>query len=136
MTAALELGREPHLHDIAQQAVPQQASAEHENIRVVVQSRHPCGRHVVDQRGAHARELVRRDRHPDSRPAQQNAPRRAPLGHGPCDRLSIVRIVDRAIVVSTEVLAPQAQPGNRVQYDRLGSECRMVRSDYNRKIFG
>ena len=135
MATALELRREPRLDDVAQEAVAEQPPAEHENVRVVVKARHARRRYVVDQRRANAGELVRGDRHADARPAQQHAARGATLRHRARDLCSVVGIIDRAIVMSTEVAARYTEGGERVCHDALGGDGRVVRGDYDGEIF-
>lgn len=134
MATALELRREPRLDDVAQEAVAEQPTAEHEDVGVVVETRHTRRRDVVDQRRTNAGKLVCGDRHADARPAQQHAARGAPLRHRARDLRSIVGIVDRAIVVSTEVSAWHTEGGERVCDDALGGDGRVVRGDYDGEI--
>ena len=85
--------REPRIEDLLELRGGGGAQAEREHVRVVPAPRARRCRRVGAQRGAHARDLVRRDRCAGARPAAHDPLLGAPLRHIAGDRLARPRPV-------------------------------------------
>src|SRR5512141_3176838 len=79
VTAALKFGVKPGFYDVQGDAPADDPLAHYEQIGVIVQPAHPCGKVVMAKRGPHAGKSVRHDRHADPGAADQDAAVDGPL---------------------------------------------------------
>lgn len=104
VTAALESGRQPRVDDPLHERIADEVRRQAQHVRVVVPPGHHGRQLIVAQRRAHALDLVRRDRHADARPAEQDPEICRSIGDGLRRRIGRVGVVARFGILGAEVV--------------------------------
>ncbi len=105
------------------------AGAEDRHVGVVVQAGVLRRRIVVQQRRAHAGELVGRDRHPEARAANQHAGVRRPFGDAAGHRRREIGVIDRGRAPRPQVFRLDPHPRDRIEQAALQLHPGVVGSD-------
>ena len=106
--AALEGRLKEGIDDLARQLGPQETGTQRQQIRIIVSAGETGRRHVMAQRRPHQGVTIRRDRDPDARAADDDAPARRAVRDRLCGAVAVVGIIDRFLAMGAEIENPKA----------------------------
>jgi len=129
MTTTFEGGVQPYGDDFIGQTERDDATADREDVRVIVLSGEARGIEVVAQSGADPGHLVRRHLLALTAAAEHDAAIGRAPGDGACHRQADRRIVDRDLAVRPVVVDEVAESRERLLEMLLQHEARMVGAD-------